>query len=222
MRRLILAASVLSLIAVPEASSQSSKAFCPIGSNDCGSSYFEADNRAKSVFELLLLDFLAAGGPERRRRTALGEIPTLPNDAAWSDIAPDETNGSVRERRAVSADLRPNKARNSWDWNEIAWQLREWGWPGIKHEKDDNRGVGSDGRSDDLEPNREGPRRSENDDNGGGAAAETPRPPNNDRPDRPDIIDQPNAEITPEPATLVLVSTGLPLAVAFIRRRRRR
>ncbi|MEW5915621.1 MAG: PEP-CTERM sorting domain-containing protein, partial [Gemmatimonadota bacterium] len=107
--------------------------------------------------------------------------------------------------------------RRSEDWHQFVKETNEWGWPRYEF----GRERRNDGRAERPAMGDE-PRRNEG----------LPDRENNDRrfdgewppespPAQPDIIDQPGT-LTPEPSTLLLISTGIPIAVAVVRRTRRR
>jgi len=235
MRRFIVWAGVLSCIVASDGGAQSStgpRAYCPVGSTDCAPSYFDvAASHTATLFDLLLWDLFAADRRSSKLALRPVVIPRLPESRSESSFlfAADADTRDRLEREARGeegpAGERARKSNNSTD---ITRRLGEWGWPGF--EFDDPRGRDGGDRSREGAP-RDGPAsgsppaESPRGDRGDGPGHEFPndrRPPElPENPDRPHVV-EPGPILTPEPSTLVLVGTGIPIAFAFFRSRRRR
>lgn len=232
MRRAILSAGVLFLIAAADASGQSAtRQFdsCSVGSS-CDRSYFDAvlASTGAIAFDFFLLTFdgsrraalkrsLVPNVATSRASRATETAPT-PSDWRTGASADDRSNRlDAREFRTAnsSADLAHKSALEPpwWDWLE---RVR------ASHGSefvDDRRNVAEPtegrreveaprvGRGDDIERGKDHPAP------GNGDGRESPG--------KPDVGNDLDAILTPEPSTLLLIGSGLPLALAFVRRRRR-
>lgn len=226
MRRSILCSGVLSCIAISQANSQSlqeSRDYCPIGATNCTSSYFDVSRSTQSVFAFILANFFDS---DRKDRKHVGsrfnaDLPA-PRYEGLSNIAPSDVSGRDREQPrslVFGNDEVSSAARRSNDGHEFGREVAQWEWPRfviVDYQRRDGRpeqsfkpdepklndGVG-DRRNDDVRYD--------------GPWPPTPGP----SAPAPDIIDQPGT-LTPEPSTLLLVATGIPFGLAWVRSRRRR
>jgi hypothetical protein len=236
MRRAILSSGVLFLIATADASGQSAtKQFtnCSVGSS-CDRTYFDAvlASTGAIAFDFFLLTFdgsrraaakrsLVSNVPGSRTSRAAEPAPA-PSD--WrTEMSADDRSirlpASEARRANSSADLELSNRleRPWWDWlervresqrSESADDTRKSDNAGEQKEKRGDseaapRNRGDDGKQEngDAKPDR-------------GDHHESPKKPDH----RPDVLD---GALTPEPSTLLLIASGLPLALAFVRRRRR-
>ena len=231
MRRVLLSTGVLFLVAATNASGQSStKQFtsCPIGSS-CDRSYFdEALVRTGAiVYDFFWWTFdgtrrASVKGPafssvliSQGSRSAESDSPALDwRTEANADARSDRVRSADAPRRTSGSDdlERTNAVAFSWwDWLESmrAKHPAEFADEAKKPDGAGEKRADSDAprraRGDDIKPGNGGAKPDRGDHN------ESPK--NND-----DVLD---GALTPEPSTLLLIGSGLPLALAFVRRRRR-
>jgi hypothetical protein len=235
MRHAILSAGVLFLIAAADASSQSApKQFnsCPLGSS-CERSYFDGVLASTGA---IVVDFfwLTLDGSRRAvaRRSLFPNIVTpRANRTVESTAAPsDWRTGLSADDRSIRLHASESRSANSsedlertntlqrswWDWLERLRASQRSDFADIR--KPNNVGAPNDKRANsDAAPRNRG-----NDDEKGNGDAKPDGGDHHESPKKPDHSDDVlDGALTPEPSTLLLIGSGLPLTLAFVRRRRR-
>lgn len=239
MRRMILWAGVLSCAAASEMNGQSLRQepvnSCPVGSSGCGWSYF--DYMLASTGVMAFDWFLSSEGSKRRTAnrvvlrgvtTARGSrssdlesvVPDEPRKAVWNTNRGEDLSSNESPRRASSnGDLALKNTMEAywWDWLERMKGPQRPDFPQDTRPSDATA-ERSESRNDAKRPrlNRG------TDDRRGGEDVSRGNEEGRESPNKPDVKkDQLEASLTPEPSTLLLIGSGLPLALAFVRRRRR-
>ena len=224
MRRLLVCAGVLSLITLSDGNAQrwkGSNAYCPVGSSECGGSYF--DIARESIFSLFLQDLFSVDRGSKKRGASAFIVPgasAAKSDGAVENFVTNDDKPRGAEFSPVEHPPVAQPVRNSWSWAGLPPKFDVWGWP------DSERGNGPPNHAAvfDLPAAGLGGGRSDDAHSAAGPSDDLPIGTSDDRPRafKPDVIGQNNAALAPEPSTLLLISTGLPIAAAILRGRRRR
>lgn len=230
MRRGILSVGVLFLIAAADASGQSAPEqfnSCPVGSS-CDRSYFDAvlAGTGAMAFDFFLLTYDGSRRAAAKRSLVSNVAPVrasrapeaAPAPSDWRSKASADDNSELRSANPNEDLERTNTLQRSWwDWLERvrASERSEFadGTP-----KPDNVGDGKGKRGDsEAAPRNRGDDAGKGNGNAkpdGGDHHESPKKPDHND----DVLD---GDLTPEPSTFLLFASALPLALAFVRRRRR-